>query len=76
MTTIKLCPYHRFYLLTKRPENLIKFSPFPPNCFVGVSVTNQEMFDNAIHYLKMVDAKVKFLSFEPLLDHIIVDKQH
>ncbi len=67
-------PKDRFYLLTKQPQNLPAWSPFPPNVYLGVSVTNQEMFDKAIHYLKMVDAKVKFLSFEPLLDHIIVDK--
>jgi protein gp37 len=70
MSTIKLCPYHRFYLLTKQPQNLIKFSPFPENVYLGVTVTNQESFDEAIHYLKMVDAKMKFLSFEPLLKHI------
>jgi len=73
---IKFNPRNRFYLLTKRPENLLKWSPFPSNVWLGVSVTNQEMFDKAIYYLKMVEAKVKFLSFEPLLDHIIVDKQH
>ena len=27
---------HRFYLLTKQPQNLAKFSPFPDNCWVGV----------------------------------------
>ncbi len=66
--------FHRFYLLTKQPQNLPAWSPFPPNVYLGVSITNQEMFDTAIHYLKMVDTKVKFLSFEPLLGHIIVDK--
>ena len=66
-------PQHRFYLLTKQPQNLIKFSPFPPNVYLGVTVTNQEMFDKAICYLKMVDAKVKFLSMEPLLGRINLD---
>ena len=69
-------PQHTFLFLTKQPQNLIAWSPFPPNVYLGVSVTNQEMFDKAVHYLKMVDAKVKFLSFEPLLDHIIVDKSY
>ena len=68
--TIEACPQHRFYLLTKRPENLLAWSPFPENCYVGVSVTNQEMFETAIEYLKEVEATVKFLSFEPLLERI------
>lgn len=72
--TIRACPQHRFYLLTKCPQNLIKFSPFPQNCYVGATATNQEQFDNAVKYLKQVEATVKFLSFEPLLSHIILDK--
>ncbi len=73
ITTIKCCPHHRFYLLTKQPQNLVKFSPFPGNVYLGVTVCNQEMFDTAVYYLKMVEAKVKFLSMEPLLDRISVD---
>jgi len=66
---IAMNPGHRFYLLTKQPQNLPSWSPFPLNVYLGVSVTNQEVFDKAIYYLEMVDAKVKFLSFEPLLIH-------
>jgi protein gp37 len=65
-------PYDRFYLLTKQPQNLIKFSPFPDNCWVGVTATNQEQFDNAVKYLKEVKATEKFISFEPLLERINV----
>jgi protein gp37 len=35
---------HRFYTLTKQPQNLIKFSPFPENCWVGVTATNEQKF--------------------------------
>ncbi|KKN15915.1 hypothetical protein LCGC14_0981070 [marine sediment metagenome] len=62
--------YDRFYLLTKQPQNLAKFSPFPDNCFVGVSATNQHQFDEAVKYLKEVKATVKYISFEPLLERI------
>ena len=72
LETIKDCPQHRFYLLTKQPQNLAKFSPFPDNCWVGVSVTNQLMLSDALLRLIGVDAKVKFLSFEPLLGEINV----
>ncbi len=70
---IRGSPDNRFYLLTKCPWNLLKWSPFPQNVYLGITVTNQEMFNKAIYYLKMVDAKVKFLSMEPLLEHIIID---
>ena len=62
------CSQHRFYLLTKQPQNLIKFSPFPPNVYLGVSATNQEQFDNAVKYLKEIKASVKYLSIEPFLE--------
>lgn len=67
LDTIKLCPDDRFYLLTKQPQNLVKFSPFPDNCWVGVSATSQPMLTVATDHLNRVKAKLKFLSIEPLL---------
>jgi len=67
MQLIGAYPQHRFYLLTKQPQNLIKFAPFPDNCFVGVSVTDMPMLNTAINTLPFIKAKVKYLSFEPLL---------
>ncbi len=60
--------YDRFYLLTKQPQNLIKFSPFPDNCWVGVTVTNNKQVTPAFESLSNIEAKVKYLSFEPLLE--------
>ena len=57
-----------FIFLTKQPQNLAKWSPFPPNCWVGVSATDQEKMYWAGYELVKVQAKVKFVSFEPLLD--------
>ncbi|KKK61197.1 hypothetical protein LCGC14_3016750, partial [marine sediment metagenome] len=70
--TIQKCPQHTFLFLTKNPEKLHQWSPFPDNCWVGVSVTNQLMLSDALLRLIGVDAKVKFLSFEPLLGEINV----
>lgn len=67
MTTIKLCPYHRFYLLTKQPQNLARFSPFPPNVWCGVTAITNALLLLAIGQLEKIKAKVKFLSIEPLL---------
>lgn len=64
------CPQHRFYTLTKQSQNLIKFSPFPSNCWVGVTATEQHYFVRATSELRFIVAKIKYLSFEPLLGHI------
>jgi len=66
-------PQHRFYLLTKQPQNLTKFSPFPDNCWVGVSATNWLQFSDALGHLATIGAKIKYLSFEPLLEEIKLD---
>ena len=63
-------PQHRFYPLTKQPQNLIKFSPFPDNCWVGVTATGYKAFNEALDYLKGIEAKVKYISVEPLLEAI------
>lgn len=61
---------HRFYLLTKQPQNLAQWSSFPPNCWVGVTVTRQKFLAPALHFLGKVKASVKFLSCEPLLEEL------
>ncbi len=70
---ITLNPYSRFYLLTKQPQNLAKFSPFPDNCWVGVTATDFSSFNKAIAHLLGIEAKVKYLSFEPLLEKVMGD---
>jgi len=67
---VKHSPWHTFIFLTKCPENLIECSPFPDNCWIGCSCTDQMMFTVAADYLAMIEAKVKFVSFEPLLGQI------
>jgi len=60
-------PEHTFYLLTKQAQNLALFSPYPDNCRVGISATNAEEAYQRTDYLAGIKAKVKFISFEPLL---------
>ena len=67
---INRCRQHTFLLLTNQPQNLIKWSPFPENCWVGVTATNHDSFLKAAVYLLYVEASVKFISFEPLLGGI------
>jgi len=68
--TIKANSDYRFYLLTKQPQNLIKWSPSPDNCFVGVTATDYKMFSCALEYLKDIQAVVKYISIEPMLDRL------
>ena len=58
----------RFYLLTKQPQNLIKFSPFPDNCWVGVTATDTSILYRALFYLADIKAKVRYISIEPFLN--------
>lgn len=75
LNVARACPQHRFYLLTKQPQNLAKFSPFPQNVWVGASATSFKMFVDALAYLSSVKAGVKYLSLEPLLswDRVITN---
>jgi protein gp37 len=57
---------HTHIFLTKQTQNLPR--RFPDNCWVGASATNWDMAFNALWNFQDVNASVKFISFEPLLD--------
>jgi len=60
---------HQFFFLTKSPEQLIPWGQWPDNAWVGASVTSDTRFANIIFpALQKVQAKHKWLSFEPLLE--------
>lgn len=56
--------------LTKRPQALKRYSPFPDNCWVGVSVTADGDMTNAYYGLHPIKAGKRFISCEPLLGAI------
>lgn len=56
---------HIFQILTKRAARVEEFS-YPPNVWLGVTV-EKENYKNRIEFLRNTDAKIKFLSCEPLL---------
>lgn len=62
--------WDRFYLLTKQPQNLPRWSPFPDNCWVGVTVTSENMMKAAQQGLDNVACKYKYISFEPMLGRL------
>jgi protein gp37 len=64
---VKECPQHKFLFLTKRPDRLHFWEPFPDNCWVGASVWDSYSAWNAYCYLCELDANHKWVSFEPLM---------
>jgi len=58
-------PQHTHIFLTKCPQTLPK--EWPDNCWVGVSAWNTISFLNAQDKLIDIQAKIKFVSLEPLL---------
>ncbi len=74
---IRRTPQHTYQILTKRPERITASLPKDWPCgfehvWLGVSCENQEEADKRVHYLKPIDASVKFLSLEPLLAPIVL----
>ncbi len=61
--------WHRFQVLTKRPERVAELDrvlPWRPNIWMGTSVENSR-YTFRIDLLRQTRAAVKFLSLEPLL---------
>jgi protein gp37 len=62
-------PQHIFQVLTKRADRLFELHKelkWTHNIWMGVSVENKNVI-NRIEHLRKINAKVKFLSLEPLL---------
>ena len=63
------CPQHTFQVLTKRPERaseLAKHLDWSPNIWMGTSVESEKYIER-IHLLRSIEARIRFLSCEPLL---------
>lgn len=73
MATITETPQHIYQILTKRPKRMAKFfvnRSVPDNAWLGVTVEDQKYGVPRIQPLREVDAKVRFLSVEPLLEDV------
>lgn len=70
---ITCCPHHTFQVLTKRAERLAVYfrhrAP-PKNAWIGVSVEDRKYGLPRIDELRQVDAHIRFLSVEPLLEDL------
>ena len=66
--------WHSFQVLTKRPERMLDILSKPdfptlPNVWLGTSVESEDYLDR-IDLLRRVPARIRFVSFEPLLGPI------
>lgn len=72
MNVIHQTPQHRYQILTKRPERMAEYfssRKIPQNAWLGVTVENVAA-KSRINILRKMDAPVRFLSCEPLLEDL------
>lgn len=73
MDVIRSTPHHTYQILTKRAERLPSYFAnrnCPPNVWLGVSVEDRHYGLPRIDQLRKVDATIRFLSVEPLLEDL------
>ena len=72
MLTIFDTPQHRYQILTKRPERMCEYfttHKVPDNVWLGTTVESQKN-KYRIDYLRNLNAPIRFLSCEPLLEDL------
>lgn len=69
---IEATPWLQWLLLTKRPENVLAFSPWgeqwPSNVSVGTSIGTGKHLEERLSHLIRVPVGIRFVSCEPLLE--------
>jgi len=73
MNTISATPQHTYQILTKRAQRMAHYfqsRAVPKNAWLGVSVEDRKYGVSRIEYLRQINAAVRFLSVEPLLEDI------
>jgi len=71
--TIQQTPQHTYQILTKRADRMttyFKNREVPQNAWLGVSVEDKKYGLPRIDFLRQINATVRFLSVEPLLENI------
>ena len=72
MNTIRQTPQHRYQILTKRAERMAEYFGtriIPQNVWLGVTVECKAT-RNRIDHLRKLNASIKFLSCEPLIENL------
>lgn len=71
--TMEQASWHTFQVLTKRADRIEAYTrrrPAPSNVWLGTSVENKRHGVPRIAHLQRADARVRFLSVEPLLEDV------
>lgn len=71
--TINNTPQHVYQILTKRADRMAEYfstRTTPKNAWIGVTVENRKQGLRRIAHLQSVDAAIRFLSVEPLLEDL------
>jgi protein gp37 len=71
---MEIAQWHSFQILTKRPDRMLELLSCKefavlPNVWLGTSVESEDYLDR-VDLLRRVPARVRFISFEPLLGPI------
>ncbi len=71
---MKNTPHHNYQILTKRPKRMAKvlsdtIEDILPNVWLGTSIEDARVIDR-VDYLRKVPAKIRFISFEPLIGSV------
>ena len=70
---MNIANWHRYQILTKRPERMQEFAEsygeIPDHVWMGTSV-EMAFYKKRIDILRNIDAKIRFIDFEPLLGSI------
>ena len=70
--TMNKARWHTFQVLTKRPKRLEKLKDrinWTKNIWLGATIESNKYIDR-VKYIKNTNAKIKFISFEPLIDSV------
>lgn len=70
---VEAAPHHRYQVLTKRPENAARYfagRKVPDSVWLGVTVGVRDSL-GWVDTLRSIDARVRFLSCEPLLEQLL-----
>lgn len=73
---INATPNLDWLLLTKRPQNIVDMCgrAMPDNVWAGTTAENQKELDRRYEYLGAIDARIRFLSMEPMLGSVSIAK--
>jgi len=68
-------------LLTKRIENFDRLAPWPrhqvpENVWIGTTCESQEHFNRRWRYLSAIPARIRFISYEPVLSPLRLGEAH